>query len=221
MTDGKKRITKAPDERRRELVRAARELFVEKGYEATAVSDIVRKVGAAQGTFYWYFSSKQDALLAVHREMMEEVMTLVRAIVASESLTALEKLRHAYEDVVARIESDETLAQAISIRVQPQVHELAMAGWGPEMLDLFAAIIRQGIAEGTFRVARPEMAAAFLVTLGEKIFDEAARGRGLWRLPDDAPEADQPPAAWATSEVTEALWEFALHGLGVERRSRR
>jgi AcrR family transcriptional regulator len=42
---------KDPETRRGELIDAAEELFLASGYEDTAVSDIVRKIGVAQGTF--------------------------------------------------------------------------------------------------------------------------------------------------------------------------
>jgi hypothetical protein len=45
------RIVKAPDERRSELIATAQQLFYTKGYERTSVSDIVKAVGVAQGTF--------------------------------------------------------------------------------------------------------------------------------------------------------------------------
>ncbi len=205
----RRRVKKAPDERRRELIDTARSLFVEKGYDATSVSHIVRKIGTAQGTFYWYFDSKQDILLTIQREMMERIMAVIRGVVDNDTLTAVEKLRRSFQDVVGLIQSDESLAQAIGIRVQPQIHEMALGELGPQMLELFASIIRQGIAEGSFSVGRPETAAAFLVTLGEKIFDETARSRGLWRISGSAE---------AMPDLGEALWEFALSGLGYADR---
>ena len=43
MEDLKIRITKNPEERRKELIDIAEQLFIKKGYEQTAVSDIVKK----------------------------------------------------------------------------------------------------------------------------------------------------------------------------------
>lgn len=53
------RITKSPDERRNELIDAAEMLFIENGYDQTSVSDIVKKVNVAQGTFYYYFNPRK------------------------------------------------------------------------------------------------------------------------------------------------------------------
>ncbi|MFA9464974.1 MAG: TetR/AcrR family transcriptional regulator [Velocimicrobium sp.] len=39
---------------------AARELFVKKGYEQTSIRDILEIVDIAKGTFYYYFTSKEE-----------------------------------------------------------------------------------------------------------------------------------------------------------------
>lgn len=44
---------------------AAMELFMEKGYGSTSVSDILKKAGANSGSLYHFFPAKQDVLTAV------------------------------------------------------------------------------------------------------------------------------------------------------------
>ena len=53
---------KDPETRRSELINAAEELFLANGYEETAVSDIVRKIGVAQGTFYPTSNPRMEVL---------------------------------------------------------------------------------------------------------------------------------------------------------------
>ena len=48
------------DARRRQLLGVALELFAEKGFHATTVSDIIARAGVARGTFYNYFESKRQ-----------------------------------------------------------------------------------------------------------------------------------------------------------------
>src|SRR5688500_1378256 len=53
--------------RQSEILRAALDLFVERGYEATSVPRVARRAGVAAGTIYLYFASKEalvNALLA-------------------------------------------------------------------------------------------------------------------------------------------------------------
>lgn len=47
------------------ILNAAIEVITEKGYDKTAISDIVKKAGVAQGTFYLYFSSKKTLIPAI------------------------------------------------------------------------------------------------------------------------------------------------------------
>src|SRR5271157_4035706 len=87
------RISKDPTVRKQELVMAACELIKEKGFEQVSVSDIVKKVGVAQGTFYYYFQTKYDILDAVIDHYMEDAIGHIQLIEADSSLNALEKLR--------------------------------------------------------------------------------------------------------------------------------
>lgn len=50
---------------RERLLDAATELFWEKGYGSTSVSDVLRRAGANSGSLYHFFSTKQELLLAV------------------------------------------------------------------------------------------------------------------------------------------------------------
>ena len=92
---GKKYMTrtvKNPEERCHEIIDIAEELFLEKGYEQTAVSDIVKKVGVAQGTFYYYFKSKGEVLDAIIARYIEEIKKGVEDIASRDDLCAMEKL---------------------------------------------------------------------------------------------------------------------------------
>ncbi|HQR21129.1 MAG TPA: TetR/AcrR family transcriptional regulator [Burkholderiaceae bacterium] len=51
-----------------ELVAAALELFVEKGYAGTRLEDVAAHAGVSKGTLYLYFENKEDLFKAVVRE---------------------------------------------------------------------------------------------------------------------------------------------------------
>jgi len=88
------RVTKGPEVRQKELIAAAEELFREKGCEETSVSDIVRKVGVAQGTFYYYFESKDDILDAVLDHYLQgHMVPAVQGILADTTLNPRQKLQ--------------------------------------------------------------------------------------------------------------------------------
>ena len=56
-TTTKRSRTKPAEVRRDELMDAAQALFMEKGFAATSVAEIVEGAGVAKGTFYTYFQS--------------------------------------------------------------------------------------------------------------------------------------------------------------------
>jgi len=58
---------------RAELLKVAREVFAEKGFEATTISEIVARAGVAQGTFYWYFPSKVSLITMLAKEMQDQI----------------------------------------------------------------------------------------------------------------------------------------------------
>lgn len=51
-----------------ELLAAALELFVEKGYAATRSEEVARRAGVSKGTLFLYFASKEELFKAVVRE---------------------------------------------------------------------------------------------------------------------------------------------------------
>ena len=56
------------DARPGELLAAALDLFVEKGFAATKVEDVARRAGVSKGTLFLYFASKEELFKAVVRE---------------------------------------------------------------------------------------------------------------------------------------------------------
>ncbi|MFZ6846995.1 TetR/AcrR family transcriptional regulator [Undibacterium sp. RuRC25W] len=54
--------------RPQELLAAALDLFVERGFAATRLDDVAKAAGVSKGTLYLYFSSKEDLFKAVVRE---------------------------------------------------------------------------------------------------------------------------------------------------------
>jgi AcrR family transcriptional regulator len=66
--------TRRTRKRRIQLLDAALETFVERGYSDVGVAEIVARIGCSHGTFYNYFDNKRDALDALlSRELAELV----------------------------------------------------------------------------------------------------------------------------------------------------
>ncbi|WP_040758375.1 TetR family transcriptional regulator [Sporosarcina newyorkensis] len=63
------------------IIHSAIEVFQEQGIEKTKISDIVKRAGIAQGTFYLYFPSKLSLMPAIAEEMVAKTMDIVQRTV--------------------------------------------------------------------------------------------------------------------------------------------
>ncbi|WP_066460544.1 TetR/AcrR family transcriptional regulator [Sanguibacter suarezii] len=73
------RTVKAPDERRSEILAAARELFAERGINKTSISDVAARVGVTRGLVYHYVADKDSLVDAVLAEYIDEMVDRIRA----------------------------------------------------------------------------------------------------------------------------------------------
>ena len=79
------------DNRRGELVRAAAQLFREKGFEGTTIRDIAGAVGMQSGSPFYHFANKHELLMAVMEEGLRLGLERSRAVVDAKGLTAVER----------------------------------------------------------------------------------------------------------------------------------
>ncbi|NMN97551.1 TetR/AcrR family transcriptional regulator [Antrihabitans stalactiti] len=61
-------------EKRAELLSEARRLFIEDGYESTSMAALAKAAGVAGNTIYWYFTDKDDVLVAVLNAVVADAL---------------------------------------------------------------------------------------------------------------------------------------------------
>ena len=71
-------------ERKRNVVNAAQRLFIEKGFQNTSIQDILEEAKISKGTFYNYFNSKRECLIAIIENGLEEVKNRRRKLLISQ-----------------------------------------------------------------------------------------------------------------------------------------
>ncbi|MBY0531676.1 MAG: TetR/AcrR family transcriptional regulator [Xanthobacteraceae bacterium] len=76
---------RAEDGLRSELIAVSARLFREKGYEKTTVRDISGAAGIHSGSWFYYFKTKHDILVAVIEEGMRQALSLMEEIAADPS----------------------------------------------------------------------------------------------------------------------------------------
>jgi AcrR family transcriptional regulator len=80
-SESKPRWERRKDARPQELLAAALDLFVERGYAATRLDDVAAKAGVSKGTLYLYFANKEELFKAMVRETVLPVIGEVEGMV--------------------------------------------------------------------------------------------------------------------------------------------
>lgn len=154
------RTVKVYDDRRTEILSAAQELFISKGYVATTVQEIIDAVGIAKGTFYHYFDSKVDLLDALIASMTEQQLQNAQAILDERDLNAAQMLQRIFSEtagwktgnrdffleILGTWYSDDNLV--VRMKLSFKVRQT--------MRGVMAQIVRQGVDEGIFDTPYPE-----------------------------------------------------------------
>jgi AcrR family transcriptional regulator len=167
------RIVKKADQRRKELMDVAYELFQAKGYAATTVDDIIRTAGTAKGTFYYYFKSKEDILTAITQKQLEEIVEFARAVSLEPSITALEKFQRLLAGIKEKNNNES--GEAKDDLHQPEnreLHEQINVEIVRQLSPILANVIEQGVKEGVFQVENPLETIQFILAGAQFLLDE-------------------------------------------------
>lgn len=136
----------SPGEREQRLLRAARKVLRERGFEAD-IRDILSLAEVGTGTAYRHFSNKEALVRAILDEMRLKVRQGLNA--AALEPDAREAIAACMQVGFQALSSYGQLAVAIFGGTEPQEH--ASDADRAEMELLFAALLRRGIAQGHFR----------------------------------------------------------------------
>ena len=134
-----------PGPKRDAILRAAIDVFAERGFFSAQVADIARAAGVAAGTVYLYFKSKDDLLVSIFDRSMREGLTLGRAAVADLD-DPRERLRRLARAHLARLGGDRNLA--IVFQVELRQSTKFMERFSSTLLRDYLGLIRDAIADG-------------------------------------------------------------------------
>lgn len=173
------RIIKSPGVRRLEIVKAAREMFLEKDYDNTTMNDLMNTLAIAKGTIYHYFKSKEDLLEAVVQDMVQDYVVSLQSAMSKANRDAHESVnQNALERMKTLITAgqvSETQKETLAKLHRPgntALHTRLLAVTISKLAALYADVFEQGNKEGIFQVAHPLETAEFLIAGIQFITDE-------------------------------------------------
>ena len=160
------------DARPGELLEAALELFVEKGFAATRVEEIARLAGVSKGTLFLYFASKEELFKAVVRQNISGRFAQWNAELESFQGSSADLLRYCVTVWWQRIGS--TKVSGITKLMLSEAHnfpELATF-YATEVIQpgnqLIARVLQRGVDRGEFRAM--DLKYAVYVVLAPMLF---------------------------------------------------
>ncbi|MBI4641194.1 MAG: TetR/AcrR family transcriptional regulator [Candidatus Tectomicrobia bacterium] len=150
----REKITKA------EIVKAALELFVERGIKGTTTRELAERAGIAEGTIYRHFKGKDALALTLFMDCLD--------MFSSRLMASIQDLKNPFEKLKAAIKAFFNFA-----REEPSAYRYLMFVYDLELMnvpqqklkprDIFCQIILQGIASSDFRRCEENLAAAMII----------------------------------------------------------
>ena len=184
--------------RKEEIVKAAAELFEQRGYHQTVIDDIADAVGIQKSTVYHYFTSKNQILYAIHEAFIRGVYEQQSARAKRGGLTEREELAQIIQDVVDVIHEKRAHVKVFfeyyrellpedreSIRVVRHAYTA-----------LVRDVIARGVESGVFAVKDIDVATFSFFGTVNWVFQWYRPGQRL-----------------SSRDVADALWHYAIGGL--------
>jgi len=134
-----------PIVKRDEIVRAALELFVERGIAGTTTRDIAQRAQAAEGTMYRYFRSKEELAWEVYFAHLETFMGELRQAVAAAAGTR-EQVRGMIAAFYALFDRDPVIYGYLVLAEHALAHRLPAGYESPA--GLLLRVLREGQQRG-------------------------------------------------------------------------
>lgn len=101
--------------KRQRLLTESLRLFREKGYEQTTVAEITEAAGVAKGTFFNYFPTKEDVLLALGEQTLGKLQ-LAETAQVFRSDSVRDKVKALFQALAAGLDADRELVRQMVYR---------------------------------------------------------------------------------------------------------
>lgn len=146
------------EKQRRRIMAAAQKLFDVDGIDRVTMANIISAAGIRASTLYEYFSSKDEIIWALVEELMVQSSASIRASIDDAKGSALAKITALLQAL-----GDELTQHSARVRFMAQFDARYAFDWSVERLvaleeqifpgrfDELAALIREGIADGSLR----------------------------------------------------------------------
>ena len=160
------------ERRKKELLKIAYRMFIEKGYDNTSIDEIITEAGIAKGTYYYHFPSKEATLEAVIDMMISEEAERAKAVISApipvpqKIVAVIMAMRPQQEE--SGIAS--TLERSENIIMHEKINSRLLDVTSPILTE----VVKEGISQGIFDCNNIEERVKMILFMCQRVFDSGS-----------------------------------------------
>ena len=155
--------------RKEELLEIAYRLFITKGYDNTSVDEIISEANIAKGTYYYYFTSKEEMLDQVINNIIEKEIITAKEYL-NKPLTVEQKLCGVINSL--RPSDNETsIVNALNDENNLKMHKKYCGKLIESATVILKEVVQEGIKKGTFNCDNIDERIKVILIIGNELFD--------------------------------------------------
>lgn len=160
------------ERRKKELLKIAYRMFIEKGYDNTSIDEIIEEAGIAKGTYYYHFPSKEATLEAVTDMMIGEETERAKAVmtapipVPQKIVSVIMNMRPLQEESGIAV----TLERSENIVMREKITGRLLEA----IVPILTEVVNEGVSQGIFSCTNIEERVKFIVIICQRIFDSGS-----------------------------------------------
>lgn len=149
--------------RKREILRAASEVFRRKGLHAAGMREIAAEAGMHAGNLYYYFANKQEILAFCQQDSLAQLTAMARRVLDEETAPERRLARLVAEHVRILNEAIPGSLAHLEVEALEEPWRWRIQKQRDAYEAIFRDVVRQGMENGTFRGGDPKLAALALL----------------------------------------------------------
>lgn len=155
--------------RKDELLDIAYKMFIAKGYDNTSVDEIIKEAGIAKGTFYYYFTTKEEMLDLLINNMIEKEITAASKVI--EMPIPVEQKIVGIISSFRPNDDEESIVNALNDGSNMKMHNKYNNKLIESATSLLKITVLEGIDKGIFNCDNIEERIKLLLVMSSCLFD--------------------------------------------------
>ncbi len=172
------------EERRREIMNAARKVFSQNGFSKTTMEDIAREAELSPGTLYLYFKNKDELYASLSVEVLEHLLDRLKHVYVKEAQNPQMRINHLKQTLFGVYEVDPLILLSLfHLQSSEILKNLAppmlttIRDLSKQSLEIISKIFAEGIENQVFIEKHPEALSDVMWALfsGVVLWEESKR----------------------------------------------